>query len=280
MWRMVGAPTTGEDATDGAEDDGAEQAAAFATPGTTRPSLARRLARGLVDRLLPPCCPLCRSLTADGGALCAACWSTIRFIERPYCERLGTPFPFDLGEGTLSAGAIADPPAYDRARAVARFEGAGRDLVHMLKYDDHVELARLMAPMMVRAGRDLLAGRPLLLPVPLHPTRLWRRRFNQSALLAREIARLSALPCDTGLLRRTRRTPRQVGLDRKGRADNVRGAFALAKPERLRGRDVLLVDDVLTTGATVEAATRTLRRAGAARVDVLVFARVVGDGAS
>lgn len=236
--------------------------------------------RRIVDFALPPTCALCRSLIAEPGGLCPRCWSTLRFIERPYCERLGTPFSFDLGEGALSAPAIADPPEFDRLRAVAVFDGGARDLVHDLKYRDRTHLARPMGRMMARSGRDLLDDADLILPVPLHPLRLWRRRFNQSALLAREIAQASGITLSTNALRRVRRTRRQVGLERQARIDNMRGAFALTDPSEIAGRKVVLVDDVFTTGATVASATKVLKRAKAARVDVLVFARVVDPGAS
>jgi Double zinc ribbon domain len=132
-------------------------------------ALAARLAHTALDTLYPPTCLACRAATARHGALCPRCWSTIRFIERPYCERLGTPFEHDLGQGLISPQAMADPPAFGRARAVARFEdGPARTLVHRLKYSDRAELARPIASWMARAGADVLAEADLLTPVPLH----------------------------------------------------------------------------------------------------------------
>jgi ComF family protein len=239
-------------------------------------ALLRSLGRAALDTLYPPTCLACRAATAAHGALCPRCWSAMRFIERPFCERLGTPFEQDLGDGLLSPQAIADPPAFARARAVARFEdGPARKLVHRLKYSDRAEIVRPMARWMARAGADLLADADLVVPVPLHPMRLWRRRFNQAALLAREIARLTGKPCDVGALMRVKATPSQVGLSRALRAENVQGAFRAAPDAQVRGRKVALVDDVLTSGATANAAARALLQAGASRVDVLVFARVV-----
>ena len=147
--------------------------------------------------------------------------------------------------------------------------------MHRLKYSDRVELARPMARWMARAGADLLADADLLAPVPLHPLRLWRRRFNQAAALAREISRQTGTPCDLAALLRVKATQSQVGLSRAQRAENVQGAFRVADGAPVRGQNIVLVDDVLTSGATANAASRALLRAGAARVDVLVFARVV-----
>ena len=252
-----------------------------AAPGWRRQALdcARMLAKGALDTLYPPTCLACRAATDAHGALCPRCWSAMRFIERPYCERLGTPFEQDLGEGLISPQAMADPPVFARARAVARFEdGPARKLVHRLKYSDRAEMARPIGRWMARAGAGLLADADCIIPVPLHPLRLWRRRFNQAALLAREVARATGKPCDVDALLRVKPTPSQVGLSRAQRAQNVQGAFKVAGGAAVKGLNVVLVDDVLTSGATANAASRALIRAGAKRVDVLVFARVVTGG--
>ena len=238
----------------------------------------RALSRAFFDLLLPPVCMACRKPAANADGLCSSCWSRIRFIERPYCERLGVPFAYDLGTGALSADAIADPPPFERARAAAIFDDVARDLVHGLKYRDGTELATILARMMMRAGSELLADADLIVPVPLHRGRLWRRRFNQAAILAGRIAELSEVPVDPSLLQRVRATRHQVGLSLSERDANVRGAFRVdtdAKAE-IAGRRILLIDDVLTTGSTAKASTRALLRAGAGCVDILVFARVVG----
>ena len=237
---------------------------------------AKAIVARLVDMVLPPRCLTCAAPAASPHALCPSCWAGLPLIERPFCERLGIPFTYDHGAGVLSAEAIADPPAFGKARAAVRYEGAAIELVHRLKYADRVENAALMGTLMTQAGRDLLEGADFLVPVPLHRLRLWRRRFNQSALLAREIARRSDVPYDPFLLLRKRRTPRQVGLSRNERARNVQGAFEVPQARRpdLEGKRIVLVDDVLTSGATAEACARALLRAGAGNVDVLTFARV------
>lgn len=239
------------------------------------------LGRAALDLLFPPACLACRRATGGGRpGLCGPCWSAVAFIERPFCERLGLPFAQDLGAGLLSPEAMADPPVFGRARAVARFEeGPARRLMHGLKYGDRLDLARPLGAWMARAGADLLAEADLVVPVPLHRSRLWRRQFNQAAVLAREVARGAGVAWDPFALRRVKATASQVGMSRPQRVANVQGAFAV-HPERtvaVAGRRVLLIDDVLTTGSTLNAAARALLRAGAAGVDVLVFARVVTE---
>jgi len=236
----------------------------------------RALLGHAVDLALPPLCPACREPVV-GQALCAGCWAKLDFIAPPYCARLGIPFAYDPGPGALSMQAIADPPAYGRARAAVRFDDVARTLVHALKYGDRLDLAPTLGLWMARAGRDLLAEADAVVPVPLHWRRLWARRFNQSALLADAVARDSRRPVLHDALRRVKATPQQVGLTRAQRAENVQGAFRMSATGRaaVAGRRLVLVDDVLTTGATAEGCARTLLRAGAANVDVLTFARVV-----
>src|SRR3954462_14774730 len=256
------------------------------TAATVEPSRLARLAGGLraslrlgLDVALPRLCPACRDLVAGNG-VCPACWGKLVFIAPPCCPRLGIPFTYDLGPGVLSMQAIANPPAYQRARAAVRFEDVARALVHALKYGDRLDLAPLMGRWMARAGDELLENADALVPVPLHWRRLWGRRFNQSGALAREISRLSGIPVVHAALARVKATQQQVGLSHSERATNVQGAFrvdAAAKP-RVAGRRLILIDDVLTSGATVGACARALLRAGAANVDVLVFARVVDGG--
>jgi ComF family protein len=237
-------------------------------------SAALRLA---LDFALPPLCPSCREPLNERMGLCASCWSKLSLIEPPYCARLGIPFSYDPGPGLLSIEAIANPPAYDRARAAVCYDDVAAKLVHGFKYSDRLDLAPMMGQWMARAGRELLAEADVLAPVPLHWRRQWTRRFNQSAVLAGAISALCHVPVAHGSLKRVRATPQQVGLSKAERADNVQGAFHVSPEHRadITGRRVVVVDDVLTSGATVDACARTLLRAGAAHIDVLVFARVV-----
>jgi ComF family protein len=251
-----------------------------AAPRESRFADIRRVLRAafrpLLDAALPPLCPACDEPVRDAKALCAACWAKLGFIAPPYCERLGIPFAYDPGPGILSMQAIADPPAYQRCRAAVRYDEVARSLVHALKYGDRLDLAPTLGGWMASAGRELTRDADALVPVPLHWRRAWARRFNQSAALARVISAASGVPLCTPL-RRVRATPHQVGLTRSERAINVQGAFRVPPEARgeVAGRRLVLVDDVLTSGATLDSSARALLRAGAAQVDVLVFARVV-----
>jgi ComF family protein len=233
-------------------------------------------ARLVLDIALPTLCVACRE-SVDGEGVCAECWSKLSFIAPPFCPRLGIPFVYDPGPELLSMEAIANPPAYQRARAAVRYDDVARTLVHALKYQDRTDLAPAMGRWMARAGKELLQQADVLVPVPLHWRRGWSRRYNQSGALARVISRQSGVRLASDALRRVRSTEQQVGLSRAQRATNVQGAFKVS-PDRaaeIQGRHVILVDDVLTSGATVDACARSLLRAKAAQVDVLVFARVV-----
>ena len=228
------------------------------------------------NAVAPSLCLACHARTAAHDALCSGCWQQVAFITPPLCHRLGLPMPFG-GEGPqISAAAAADPPPYERARAAAVFDGVVRELVHGFKYADRHETRRLLARWMAGAGAELLTDADLIVPVPMTRWRLIRRQFNQAALLAREISRLSGVPFDPFVLAKTKSTPTQVGSSAAQRAANVAGAFAVvpAVRDRVAGRNIIVVDDVITTGATVGACARALRTAGAQRIDVLAAAMV------
>ncbi len=239
----------------------------------------------LLDVALPPVCIHCHKPIAAHGHLCAPCWQSVHFITHPLCDATGLPLPYDsqpLVSGLrkkrskqLSAQALAHPPDYDRARAVALFNDVLRSLIHGLKYSDRREGLGLFGRWLLLAGRELLEDADLIMPVPLYRGRLWQRRFNQSALLSLELHKLTGVPVDVLALKRHRATRSQVGLSEQARRANVTGAFTLSPKHRtqIEHKNILLIDDVLTTGSTVDACTRALKKAGAAKVDVLVLAR-------
>ena len=234
------------------------------------------LPRAALDIALPTLCVSCHEPVAGEG-VCAACWGKLSFIAPPFCARLGIPFVYDPGPGLLSMQAIANPPAYQRARAAVRYDDVARTMVHALKYQDRTDLAPVMGRWMARAGQELLGDADALIPVPLHWLRGWSRRYNQSGALAAVIGKSAHLPVVGNALRRMRPTLQQVGLSKADRSLNVQGAFKVPLEDKssVQGRRIVLVDDVLTSGATVDACARALLRARAASVDVLVFSRVV-----
>ncbi len=238
----------------------------------------KRASRTALDTVLPPQCLACDALVSEPGALCAACWDGAEFIAAPFCAACGVPFEFDQGTDALCGACIRERPAFERARAVFVYNDVSRDLVTGLKHRDRLHGAPAFGRWLARAGRELVDDADVIAPVPLHPLRLWRRRFNQSALLARELSHRAGGKAAFApeLLRRVRATPTQGGLNAAERRRNVRGAFAVnaRRAGQVSGRRILLVDDVYTTGATLDACTRALLKTGAGAVDVLVLARV------
>lgn len=237
--------------------------------------------RVVLDAVLPPLCLGCNEIVSAPGALCASCWQGFSFISVPHCACCGTPLAEDLGPDALCAGCLVRRPRYHRARAALVYDDQSRRLVLPFKHGDRTDIARACGGWMARAGADLLASADLVAPVPLHWRRLFMRRYNQAMLLARIVVRAAARDEDLrlapDLLRRQRWTGSQAGLGAKERRRNVREAFDVHSKWRpmVADKTILLVDDVLTTGATVEACARALQRAGAKGVDVLTLARVV-----
>ncbi|MCF6326981.1 MAG: ComF family protein [Devosiaceae bacterium] len=246
----------------------------------------KRFGSSILDLIYPPVCMHCSGVTGAADVLCAKCWMKMRPITHPLCPVLGLPFEYFLGKGAISAEAIANPPIFDRARSALVHNEVARTLISRLKFGDREEMATFCARMMVFAGSELFGDnadplvkkdRPVLVPVPLHPGRQWQRRYNQSTLLARAIARQAGLKIEPLLVRRVKPTRPQIGLSARQREKNVNGAFAVVPQllEKLQGKRVVIVDDVITTGSTVNAISAELKKNGVERIDVISFSRVV-----
>lgn len=237
-----------------------------------------------LNTIYPPRCLACPAPVDAAHGFCAACWSDMHFVTGTACIRCGVPL---MGDSTASAGTadlcdgcLRHPPSWDRGAAAVVYSGTGRRVVLSLKHGDRLDLVPPLAGWMASAGRDLIADADLIVPVPLHWKRLLKRRYNQSAELGRRLARVARKPLAVDVLTRRRATTPQEKMNRDARAANQAAAFAVSQRHRvvLDGANVLLIDDVLTTGSTLSACAEALREAGAAQVNVLVLARVAfGD---
>lgn len=230
-----------------------------------------------VDYALPPRCPGCGAIVGADFAFCLSCWSGMVFLGEPCCARCGLPFPHEMGDGAECGACLAEPPPWDSARAVLAYGDVARTVALRLKYGRRIGLARLIARQMLRHVGDAREMPLLIVPVPLHRWRLWHRGFNQSALIADHLGRLTGWPVDKRALQRVKRTAPLRGMNPAERERAVRGAFALAEEHGFKGRRVLLIDDVHTSGATAAACARALKRGGAAKVRLLCWARVLAD---
>lgn len=237
----------------------------------------KTLWRRFLQALVPARCLACGEPVQDAASVCVTCWQKLKFLDEPVCDVMGTAFAYDQGEGALSAQALSHPPPWNKSRSALVFDENSKGFVHAFKYGDKGEAGLFMLRMMQRAGHKLISEADVIVPVPLHWRRLWHRRFNQAAYLAQKIAKDAAKPYEAHLLKRARATPQQVGLKAKERHANMRKAFVVVDPKaKLRGKKILLVDDVRTTGATISACVQVLKAAGAAQVFVLTFALVDG----
>ncbi len=240
-------------------------------------SAGKKLWHGVLQALLPARCLVCGESVQEAATVCVSCWQKLVLLEEPVCDVMGTAFAYDQGEGVMSARALSHPPAWDRSRAAMIFDEHSKGFVHAFKYGDKGEAGLFMTRMMARAGAKLIAEADVIVPVPLHWTRLWQRRFNQAAYLAQKIAEGAGKAYEPQLLKRLRATHQQVGLKAEERQKNMRKAFGVIDPSaKLKNKKVLLVDDVRTTGATITECVGALKKAGAAQVFVLTFALVDG----
>lgn len=230
-----------------------------------------RAGRLALDFALPPRCASCGAITAEVDLFCGECWPQIHFLSGG-CQRCGQPL--EATEADTCGACHADSGALDRIRAAVEYGDAARSIAIRLKYGRKTGLARTMAAYMRRPLAEL-SPEALLVPVPLHRLRLWQRGFNQAGLIAAELAKRAGNPTDMMLLQRVKRTPKLKGMSPAERRRAVSGAFALREGQKVKGRSIILVDDVYTTGSTAEACARLLKRKGASRVELLAWARVV-----
>jgi ComF family protein len=228
--------------------------------------------RHVADFALPPRCAGCGTPVAEDHRFCAPCWNSLHFLAPPWCAGCNVPFAFDRGYDAFCAACLRDPPRHAGVRAAVAYGPVARDLALRLKYGGRIAFAETMA---LRMRRLVPAEADLLVPVPLHRWRIWSRGFNQAALIADSLAKLAHVPHDPDVLVRPRRTVLLRGLGGRQRAKAVAGAFTVDVPHRVRGKAVVLVDDVYTSGATADACTRVLLRAGARSVTILCWARVL-----
>lgn len=230
--------------------------------------------RTIADFALPPRCPGCGALSEADHRFCADCWSQLRFIGPPWCAGCRAPFVFDRGAEALCGDCLERPPPHDGTLAAIAYGPVARRVALRLKYGGRTAFAETAARMMVR---QMPVHADLLVPVPLDRWRLWGRGYNQAALIADALTRLTGIPTARAALTRTRPSHGMRGLNPRQRRVAVHGAFAVAQPDLIAGRSVIVIDDVQATGATVAQCARVLARAGAARVGVMVWARVI-DG--
>jgi len=230
--------------------------------------------RHVTALVLPPRCPGCGALVEDEHRFCAACWGSLRFLGRPCCAGCGLPFAYGRGDGARCIDCLTSPPLHRGLQAAVAYGDVARTLALRLKYAGKAGFAETMARLMARL---VPPDGELLVPVPLHRWRIWSRGFNQASLIANALSRRTGVPVNHVALERARRTPVLRGLGAAGRAKAVARAFRVTQPEAVRGRAVVLVDDVHTSGATTDACTAVLLRAGAASVSILCWARVLPD---
>jgi len=237
----------------------------------------KKLLTYILNLILPPQCLSCKSAIDQNGNICARCWRALNFISEPLCDACGYPFAYEAPGIKFCGPCSRKAPPYDKARAALRYDDASRDLVTGLKFSDKTHQAGGFAKMMASIGGQLLKETDYIAPVPLHKFRLLKRRYNQAALLAKGIADISGKPIIYDALLRKINTPPQSSLNRKERQKNVKSAFILNEKHRakIKGKTILLIDDVMTTGATINSSALVLKRAGAWRVNVLTLARVV-----
>ncbi|MGE0109014.1 MAG: ComF family protein [Bdellovibrionales bacterium] len=235
--------------------------------------LQQKIINPIMDFLLPPLCLNCDSPVAAHQSLCPDCWKQLHFIAPPFCACCGASFDLPVEAGTLCAACLDRLPSYDAARSVFMYDDVSKGLILRLKHADQLHPVPALAAWLIKVGGEFWGQADMMVPVPLHRWRLLKRRYNQAALLARAVARQIKIPVSYDVLQRIRATDSQGHKNRQERYDNLRGAFAVKNSAAVKGRKIVLIDDVLTTGATVDTCARLLKEAGAAQVFVVTLAR-------
>lgn len=238
-------------------------------------TLLRKFLYNGLNFCLPPRCLSCYELSTDPHGLCVKCWQKLDFISDPFCKKCGAPFEFKIGGDLICAPCLNSPPEFDCARASVIYTPESRHLLLAFKHGDMLQASKILARWMVTSGKDLIDSVDLIAPVPLHPLRLFLRQYNQSAILCNEISRLTGREKKNNLLKRNRYTSSQGQKKHKERQKNVKAAFTVNLPHLVQGRNILIIDDVMTTGATVNECAKALKKGGASKVNVLTFAHVL-----
>lgn len=237
----------------------------------------KNIAEKCIDIILPPRCAVSGHIVDSQGSLAPEVWAQMNFIGDPKCDKCGVPFEFSVDGKSECPACQSYPPVFHRCRSAVVYDDYSRNIILRFKHADQMHVVDSFMPWLMRAGAESLAEADMIVPVPLHRWRILRRRYNQSALLAQRLAKLTAKPYEPDVLQRVRATPIQGHLSGKQRHQNVKHAFALRKgaADLIDGKTVLLIDDVYTSGATIKECTKLLLKSGAGRVDVLTIARVV-----
>ncbi|MBP5344428.1 MAG: ComF family protein [Alphaproteobacteria bacterium] len=234
----------------------------------------KRMIKSIVDFILLPVCPICNCPVDETNMVCAHCFKELHFITKPYCQKCGKPFEFDIKGDGVCAGCLKKNPPYRMARSVLVYNEGVKKLVLPFKHADRTDLTGVLCQFLLKEYKSLIMDADVIIPVPLHITRLFLRRYNQSALLAHRLAKVTHRRFEPSVLKRTRATPSQGHMNTKQRELNVHKAFAISNPKKIENKKVLLIDDVMTTGATVCECSKVLLKAGASHVDVLTLCRV------
>ncbi len=238
-------------------------------------SLLSSFGRFCLNLLCPPVCPICHQSVDAAHCLCPKCFGKLKFITKPCCKICGRPFEYDMFDNLICGKCMEKKPRFDMARSVLIYDKFSKQLILAFKHGDHTELAPLFTKFLLFAEPEIFKNVDMILPVPLHRFRLIRRKYNQAGVLGKHLSRKTKIPFYPSVIKRVKSTQSQGHMSRTKRKRNLVGAFQIPKPDKVKGKTILLIDDVMTTGATVEECAKTLKKAGAKSVKVLTLYRVI-----